>query len=104
MNRAQTRAMKAVIKKKVPKEDRQKVLDAIDSLDMDKILENPAILADLFKDPSKLADFVKGGENKSAEGASAESSVAETEEEAEEKENTTPSGDAENGVEKLPEG
>lgn len=84
MNRAQTRALKAVIKKKVPKEDREKVLEAIDSLDMDQIVNNPAIIADLLKDPSKLSEFVKKDEVAGSEGESAESSVTETEDKAEE--------------------
>lgn len=84
MNRAQSRALKAIIKKKVPKADREKVLEAIDSLDMEQIMNNPAIMADLLKDPSKLGDFVKGNENESAEGESAETSVADAEDGAEE--------------------
>ncbi|MEE1505255.1 MAG: hypothetical protein UGF89_13560 [Acutalibacteraceae bacterium] len=92
MNRAQTRALKAIIKKKVPKEDRDKVLEAIDSLDMDQIINNPAAIADLLKDPSKLSEFVKKDEVDGAEGESAESSETDTEDKAE-KDDTTSDAD-----------
>jgi len=79
MNRAQKRAMKAIIKKKVPKEDREKVLDAVDSLDLEEIMGNPENIGMLLKDPSKLSDFVKGDKRESKEGESTESSVSEAE-------------------------
>lgn len=59
MTKTQMKVLRATIKKKVPKESREEVLAALDSLDLDKIINNPAIMVDLLKDPSKLSQYVK---------------------------------------------
>lgn len=60
MTKTQMKILRATIKKKIPKESREEVFAALDSLDLDKIINNPAIMVDLLKDPSKLGQYVKG--------------------------------------------
>ncbi len=60
MTKTQMKVLRATIKKKVPKENREEVFAALESLDLDKIINNPAIMVDLLKDPSKLGQYVKG--------------------------------------------
>lgn len=63
MSRAENRMRKAALKrieksKKIPKEDKEKVLAAVSCLDLNALSSDPARLMALLHNPGKLMDFV----------------------------------------------
>lgn len=63
MSRAENRMKKAAMKrieksKKIPKEDKEKVLAAFSCLDFNALSSDPTRLMELLNNPGKLMDFV----------------------------------------------
>lgn len=67
MSKLQKNLIKSIIKKSVPKEKQAEVFTALDKLDLDELLRNPAALSSVLSNPSKLGDFVVKEETTPAE-------------------------------------